>query len=58
LRDAVQRYEPAVVFLPAHLQDPSLLDRVRGNTLSALRRAIDGPIRLVSPDGTVQQMQD
>jgi hypothetical protein len=58
LRDAVRRYQPAVVFLPAHLQDPSLLDRVRGNTLSALRRAIDGPIRLVSPDGTVQQMQD
>jgi hypothetical protein len=53
LRDAVQRYRPAVVFLPAHLREPSLLDRVRGNTLSALRRAVDGTVRLVSADGTV-----
>ncbi len=58
LRDAVQRYAPTVVFLPAHLQRPSLLDRVRGNTLPALRRAVDGPVRLVGADGTVEQIQD
>lgn len=54
MRDAVSRYTPDVVFLPAHIAKPSLYDRVRGNTLRSLQSAIDGPIRLVDRDGGVE----
>lgn len=54
MRDAVDRYTPDVVFLPAHIASPSLFDRVRGNTLRALMSAIDAPVRLVDDDGGVQ----
>jgi hypothetical protein len=53
LREAAERYAPDAVYLPAHVSEPSLLDRVRGNTLTALAGAIDVPIRLVDADGEV-----
>ncbi len=56
MRDAVARYSPDVVFLPAHITNPSLLDRVRGNTLKSLTSAIDTPVRLVDESGKVQDV--
>lgn len=53
LREAVSRHSPDVVFLPAHLSTPSLLDRVRGNTLTALTEAVDVPVRVVDDRGAV-----
>jgi hypothetical protein len=54
LREAVGRYTPDVVYLPAHVSEPSLLDRVRGNTLTTLTGAIDDvAVRLVDADGEV-----
>lgn len=54
--DAVARFSPEVVYLPEHLTNPSLLDRVRRNTLSALMSAIDAPVRLVDRDGAVSEV--
>ena len=53
MRDAIARHTPDAVFLPAHLARPSLLDRVRGNTLTAIAKVVDVPIRLVDEAGTV-----
>lgn len=55
MRDAVARYAPDVVFLPAHIATPSLLDRVRGNTLRSLTSAIDAPVRLIDEAGETRQ---
>lgn len=55
LREAVSRHSPDVVFLPAHLSAPSLLDRVRGNTLAALTAAVNVPVRLVDDRGGVTE---
>lgn len=56
MADAVARFAPDVVFLPQHLEQPSLLDRVKRNTLTALAAAIPGPIRLVRADGAVSEV--
>lgn len=56
MADAVARFTPDVVFLPQHVEQPSLLDRVKRNTLTALAGAIQGPIRLVTADGTVSEV--
>ncbi len=56
MRDAVARYTPDAVYLPAHIADPSLLDRVRGNTLKSLTSAIDSPVRLVDRSGHIEQL--
>ena len=53
LYEAVSRHSPDAVFLPAHLSTPSLLDRVRGNTLSALAAVVGVPVRLVDQGGGV-----
>ncbi|HEX6254887.1 MAG TPA: DICT sensory domain-containing protein [Euzebyales bacterium] len=55
LRDAVDRYAPDAIYLPAHVSNPSLLDRVRGNTLTTLAGAVDVPVRLVDADGEVTE---
>lgn len=54
MRDAISRYIPDAVFLPAHIAQPSLIDRVRGNTLRSLMSTIDAPVRLVDRDGSTQ----
>lgn len=54
MRDAFDRYAPDTVFLPAHIANPSLYDRVRGNTLRSLTSAIDAPVRLVDHEGGVE----
>ena len=56
MADAVARFAPDVVFLPQHLERPSLLDRVKRNTLAAFAGVIQGPIRLVTADGTVSEV--
>jgi hypothetical protein len=53
IRDAITRYQPDAVFLPRHLEQPSLLDRVLGNTLSALTEGFDVTVHVVDDDGTV-----
>lgn len=52
--DAVSRYDPDLLILPASLADASLTDKVRGNTLDKVRKEIGVPIRLVSSDGTIE----
>lgn len=52
--DAVSRYQPDLLILPASLDDPSLADRVRGNTLKKLQSNVDVKIRLVTPDGEIR----
>lgn len=55
MADVVARFAPDIVFLPQHLERPSLLDRVKRNTLPALAAVIRGPIRVVAADGTVSE---
>lgn len=55
MREVLARFEPAMVFLPAHLGEPSLFDRVRGNTLAALTSVIDVPVQLVDDHGDLTE---
>lgn len=54
LLEAIDRYKPSVVFLPSHLSEPSLLDRVRGNTIAALTRDVVATVQIVDLDQSVR----
>lgn len=51
MADAVERFDVGVVALPADVAEPTLIDRVRGNSLTAFRSRIDTPILLVHDSG-------
>jgi hypothetical protein len=50
--EAVERFSPDLLVLPKSLDDPSLVDKVRSNTLSDLREQVGIPILLVDRDGS------
>ena len=52
--EAVQRFSPDLLVLPSSLSDPSLLDKVRSNTLDELKEQTDVDILLVNADGSVR----
>ena len=54
LLDAVNRYEPDLLVLPSSLDDPTLADRVRGNTLGKFRQQVNTRIKLVDSSGEVR----
>lgn len=54
LAEAVKRFRPELVLLPGTLARPSLVDRISGNTLDALRHAIDVEVRVVEPSGELR----
>ena len=51
MADAVERFGAELVILPAALERPSLLDRVRGNSLERFRTALAVEVVAASPDG-------
>lgn len=53
MAEAVQRYDPDLLILPQSMDNPSLLNRVVGNTLKRLRSKVDVDIRLVDEDGEI-----
>lgn len=55
LAEAIERYGVDLVVLPASVDSPSVVDRVRGSSLSALRKKVDVPIRLVDDSGNLQE---
>ena len=54
LADAVSRYQPDVVILPEEVNDPSLAERVTGNSLEKFRRSVDVEVRLVDHAGQMR----
>ena len=54
MAEAAARFGAGLAVLPAELETPALLDRVRGNTLERFRAALGMPIVLVTPDGTLR----
>lgn len=51
LAEAVQRWTPDLLVLPAAMARPSLLDRLRRNTLDDLRERVQVAVHLVEPPG-------
>lgn len=49
--ECLSRFAVDLIVLPEEIADPSLLDRVRGNTLSKYAAAADVPIVLAAEDG-------
>jgi nucleotide-binding universal stress UspA family protein len=56
LVDAVSRYGPDLLVLPASLNEPTLADRVRGNTLDKFRQQVGTKIKVVEPSGEVHDV--
>lgn len=55
LADAIERYDVDLAVLPASMDDPSVVDRIRGASLAALRKRVDVPVRLVDQSGEVRE---
>jgi hypothetical protein len=54
MAEAVERFHVDLVILPAPLKNPSLLDRVRGNTLDRFRSVLSVPVHTADRDGIHQ----
>lgn len=54
MAEAVGRFEVDLVILPAPVKAPSLLDRVRGNTVERFRSALSVPVEVADQDGLRQ----
>jgi hypothetical protein len=53
-KDAAERYNPDLLVIPAAIGDPSLKDKVKGESLKKLQKEVNVDIRLVSSDGDIQ----
>ena len=56
LADAVSRYQPDLIVLPDAVDDPSLADRVRGNSLHKFTEEVDVPFCLVNSTGEMRRI--
>jgi hypothetical protein len=51
MADAVERFGADLVILPSSLERPSLIDRVRGNTLERFRAGVPTQVAIAGPQG-------
>ena len=55
LAEWVERENISMILLPASMTNPTLIDRLRGYSLSALLEHTGRPVMLVEPDGTMHR---
>lgn len=56
IADAIERFAPVTVVLPASIDEPSLRDRLKRNTVQQLADEVDVELILVDADGSTRQL--